>query len=203
MCTFCHEEAENFTHLFWFCSKIEPFWKHLIASIKDCNCLSDDYLVTNLVVLGLKPDASKIKAIINFVLLLARFYICLCRSKGNILAGALIRRQQTIYWISKTKQYLQTYMPNAMFHWLITQLQMTRLNYLVYPEGYILDEPFLLAFRTNRIIQSPLILQCNQWTLEVFLQCYVFLARYSPGKWTRSQRVTSTCKMVISSWYVN
>ena len=83
-CTFCHEEAENFTHLFWFCSKIKLFWKHLIASLKDCNCLSDDYLLNNLVVLGLKPDTSKNKAIINFVLLLARFYSWLCRSKGNI-----------------------------------------------------------------------------------------------------------------------
>ena len=83
-CTFCHEEAENFTHLFSFCSKIELFWKHLIASLKDCNCLSDDYLLKNLVVLKLKPDTSKSKAIINFVLLLARFYIWLCKSKGNI-----------------------------------------------------------------------------------------------------------------------
>ena len=82
--TFCHEEAENFTHLFWFCSKIELFWKRLIASLKDCNCLSDNYLLNNLVVLDMKPDTSKNKAIINFVLLLARFYIWLCRSKGNI-----------------------------------------------------------------------------------------------------------------------
>ena len=64
--------------------KIEHFWKHLIASLKDCNCFSDDYLLNNLVVLGLKPDTSKNKAIINFVLLLARFFIWLCRSKGNI-----------------------------------------------------------------------------------------------------------------------
>ena len=82
--TFCHEEAEYFTHLFWFCSKIELFWKHLIASLKDRNCLSDDYLLNNLLVLGLKPDTSKNKAIINFVLLLERFYIWLCRSKRNI-----------------------------------------------------------------------------------------------------------------------
>ena len=81
-CTSCHEEAENFTHLFWFCSKIELFWKHLIASLKDCNCLSDDYLLNDLVVLSSKPDTYK--TIINFVLLLARFHIWLCRSKRNI-----------------------------------------------------------------------------------------------------------------------
>ena len=85
-CTFCHKEAEIFTHPFWFCSKIELalFWKHLFASLKDRNWLSDDYLLNNLILLGLKPDTSKNKAVINFVLLLARFYISLCRSKGNI-----------------------------------------------------------------------------------------------------------------------
>ena len=83
-CSFCHEEAENFTHLFWFCSKIELFWKHLIAFLKDRKLLPNDYLLNSLVVLGLMPDTSKNKAAINFVLLLARFYIWLCRSKGNI-----------------------------------------------------------------------------------------------------------------------
>ena len=80
--TFCHEEAENFTHLFRFCSKIKLFWKHLIP--KDRDFLSDDYLLNNFVALGLKPDTSESKAIINFVLLFARFCIWLCRSKGNI-----------------------------------------------------------------------------------------------------------------------
>ena len=60
-CSFCHEEAENFTHLFWFCSKIELFWKHLIAFVKDRKLLSNDYLLNSLVVLGLIPDTSKTK----------------------------------------------------------------------------------------------------------------------------------------------
>jgi len=60
--TFCHEKAENFTHLFWFCSNIELFWKHLIASLKDRNFLSNDCLLNNVhVVLGPKPDTSKTK----------------------------------------------------------------------------------------------------------------------------------------------
>ena len=83
-CTFSHDEAENFTHLFWFCTKVELFWKHLIASLKDRNFLSNDNPLNNLVVLGLKPDTSKNKATINFVLLLARFYMWLFGSKGNI-----------------------------------------------------------------------------------------------------------------------
>ena len=64
---------------FWFCSKIEFFWEHLIAFLKDRKLLSNDYLLNTLM-----PDTSKNKAAINFVLLLARFYIWLCRSKGNI-----------------------------------------------------------------------------------------------------------------------
>ena len=60
------------------------------------------------------------------------------------------------FYINKTRQHLETYLPNAMFLWLITQLQMTWLNHLVYPESYLMNR---LAFRINRIIQSPLILQ--------------------------------------------
>ena len=83
-CSFCHEEAEISTHLFWFCSKIELFWKHVIAFLKDRKLLSNDYLLNGLVVLVLMPDTFKNKAAINFVLLLATNYIWLCRSKGNI-----------------------------------------------------------------------------------------------------------------------
>ena len=82
-CTFCHEESENFTHLFWFCRKIEFFWKQLIDSLKHHNLLSNDYTIDNLVVLGLSSDTSKNKTV-NYILLLARFYIWLCRSKENI-----------------------------------------------------------------------------------------------------------------------
>ena len=78
-CTFCHEEAENFIHLFWFCSKIELFWKHLIACLKDRNFISNDYLFNNLVVFGLMPDTSKKKAAINFFLLLCRCCKTACR----------------------------------------------------------------------------------------------------------------------------
>ena len=83
-CSFCHEREENFAHLFWFCSKIELFWKHLIAFLTDRKLLSNDYLLNSPVVLGPMPDTSKNKAAINFVLLFARFYIKLCRSKRNI-----------------------------------------------------------------------------------------------------------------------
>ena len=82
-CTFCHEESENFTHLFWFCRKIEFFWKQLIDSLKHHNLLSNDYTIDNLVILGLSRDTSKNKTV-NYILLLARFYIWLCRSKENI-----------------------------------------------------------------------------------------------------------------------
>ena len=65
-CTFCHEESENFTHLFWFCRKIEFFWKQLIDSLKHHNLLSNDYTLDNLVVLGLSYDTSKTKLLIIF-----------------------------------------------------------------------------------------------------------------------------------------
>ena len=64
--------------------KRKTLWKHIIAFLTDRKLLSNDYLLNSLVVLGPMPDTSKNKAAINFVLLLARFYIWLCRSKRSI-----------------------------------------------------------------------------------------------------------------------
>ena len=125
-CTFCHEEAENFTHLFWFCRKIELFWKHLFASLKNRNCLSDDYLLNNLVVLGLKPDTSKNKAVINFVLLLARFYIWVCRSKGNIPT------------IENFKPFLQQYKEEVTF----SSFYQFRVSLSLFALSFLPDIPF-------------------------------------------------------------
>ena len=131
-CTFCHEEAGNFTHLFWFCSKIERFWKHLIAFLHDCNCLSDDYLFNTPVVLGLQPDTSKTKAIINFVLLLARFYIWLCRSKGNIPTT------------EKFKSFLKQY-KNEIGPFLFRNFYQFKVSLI----------PFTLSFLPDRDSQPP------------------------------------------------
>ena len=128
-CTFCHEEAENFTHLFWFCRKIELFWKHLFASLKDCNCLSDDYSLNNLVVLGLKPDTSKNKAVINFVLLLARFYIWVCRSKGNIPT------------IENFKPFLQQYKEEINL-FLFSNFYQFRVSLSLFALSFLPDIPF-------------------------------------------------------------
>ena len=90
-------------------------------------------------------------------------------------------------------------MPSAMFLWLITQLQMTRLNYLVYPKGYLINR---LAFRTNRIIQSPLTLHCNQWALEAFLERYVFLIG-SRFPWKVNAKSTRDQVLIWSSVHVH
>ena len=82
-CSLCHK-GENLPHPFRFCSKIDVFWKYIIAFLKDRILLSNDYLLNSLVVLGLMPNTSKNKAAITFVMLLVRFYIWLCRSKRNI-----------------------------------------------------------------------------------------------------------------------
>ena len=50
---------------------------------------------------------------------------------------------------------------------------------------------YRVALRTNKIIPSPLILQREQWNLQVFLKCYVSSARTqfqnSPKEWARIQ----------------
>ena len=75
--------SQKTSHIFFGFVEIEFFWKQLIDSLKHHNLLSNDYTIDNLVVLGLSSDTSKNKKV-NYILLLARFYIWLCRSKENI-----------------------------------------------------------------------------------------------------------------------
>ena len=83
-CTFCHKETENITHLFWFCNRTELFWKNLIFCLKNNDFVDHNYTLHKFIVLGLRPDTSKHNTVINFILLLARFFIWLCRSREHI-----------------------------------------------------------------------------------------------------------------------
>lgn len=80
-CTFCNEEPEKILHLFWYCTKTQLFWKHLASFLQQLNILPQNCALNKLIALGLRPDTSKHNKIIDFISLLARFFIWLCRSK--------------------------------------------------------------------------------------------------------------------------
>ena len=84
-CTFCRREPEKSLHLFWFCSITQSFWKELVSFLIQRNILGRNFALNKLTAMGLRPeDTSLNRNAINFLFLLARFFIWICRSKENI-----------------------------------------------------------------------------------------------------------------------
>ena len=83
-CTFCNGEPEKRLHLFWCCSKTQSFWKELVSFLIQRNIFGRTFAINKLTVMGLRPDTSLNRYAINFLFLMARFFIWICRSKENI-----------------------------------------------------------------------------------------------------------------------
>ena len=76
-CSFCNEDTESLSHLFWYCKIIKSFWKKIMnwmVSIFDTNI---DFKVEE--ILFFCPLSEPIP--FNFIFLLARQHIYFCRNK--------------------------------------------------------------------------------------------------------------------------
>ena len=80
-CTFCGKDPEKILHLFWYCNKTQVFWDHLSSFLHQHNILPQNCGLSKLTALGLRPDSSRNNRIVDYISLLARFYIWICRSK--------------------------------------------------------------------------------------------------------------------------
>ena len=83
-CSFCSNAPENLSHLFWYCPKVNMFWKVLTVKLLDCELIPQDYLKDIAVFLGLKPETSKFALQLNFCFLLARHYIWCCKTSNKV-----------------------------------------------------------------------------------------------------------------------
>ena len=80
-CSFCNVELEKLTHLFWSCSKVTTFWNFLIQQLTLPQIIPQNYKINISTGFGLTPDASKNHNQIYLRLLLARYYIWICKNK--------------------------------------------------------------------------------------------------------------------------
>ena len=80
-CTFCHDEKEDLTHLFWKCQKTKNFWDNFSIWLQSCQILQPGSYLDMTTALGLTPDSSSFKLHINFCCLIAKNFIWICRSK--------------------------------------------------------------------------------------------------------------------------
>ena len=80
--SFCNEELEQLTHLFWSCSKVTcTFWNSLIQQLTLPQIIPQNYKINISTGFGSTPDASKNHNQIYLCLLLARYYIWICKNK--------------------------------------------------------------------------------------------------------------------------
>ena len=111
---------------FRFCSKIELFWKHLIASLKDRNFLSNDHLLNNPVIL--KTDTSKTKLQLTLFCYLRDSTFGFAETKGifqlfNILTLISLFRQSFIS-LKSLSCFTLSFLPHIPF--LFSALQYSK-----------------------------------------------------------------------------
>ena len=75
-CTFCHGYPETLIHLFWSCHVTASFWKEVIDWLRNNLPLTDEYTLTNVTALGLRPDPHPNFSLqLNYFFLLARYHV--------------------------------------------------------------------------------------------------------------------------------
>ena len=80
-CTFCRDENEDLTHLFWKCQKTNIFRDNFSIWLQSCQILPPGSYLDMTTALGLTPDSSSVKVHINFCCLIANTFIWIRRSR--------------------------------------------------------------------------------------------------------------------------
>lgn len=91
-CSFCGDEPDTLTHLFWTCNKTQLFWTEVVVWLKECDVVRETYSLKMTTALGLKPDTSNFKLQINYCLLLARFFVWCCKVKEKGMSWCNFKR---------------------------------------------------------------------------------------------------------------
>ena len=77
-CSFCGDEPESIVHLFWSCQKTSSFWNSVTNWLL-CGIVDQTFRLNCAVALGLRPSFAGVKRLINFCLLIARYFIWKCK----------------------------------------------------------------------------------------------------------------------------
>jgi len=85
LCTFCNNQPESLSHLFYHCSRCKQFWSEfelywcLISNQQICLCLEN-------VLFGiLTENACPLLQFLNYFIIIGKRYLWDCRSKQNLL----------------------------------------------------------------------------------------------------------------------
>ena len=79
-CSFCSEEKDSITHMFWRCKFITEFWISLEEILKrKCEAVINLHLTENIVLFGTEAHFES-DTVFDFIILLAKQYIYRCKT---------------------------------------------------------------------------------------------------------------------------
>ena len=103
-CSFCNDEPETLTHLFWSCPIVSHFWNSIFQWLRD-KCVHIHTLQPEMedIILGI-IDQNKADLTLNFILLCCKQFIYNCRTNHNNLETQSFQKWlKTIY---NTEKYI-------------------------------------------------------------------------------------------------
>lgn len=79
LCIYCHQEEETINHLFWHCDVVQTFWGQLWSLLLFHCTHCDRFTLTEKLVIFGWTETTKTDVVIDFILLIAKFFIWKCR----------------------------------------------------------------------------------------------------------------------------
>ncbi|WP_419627691.1 hypothetical protein, partial [Thiolapillus sp.] len=101
-CSFCKQEEETISHLFWHCDIVQVFWAKLKTALNESceNCFEPIFTET-LVLFGVKENVVTDR-VIDLIILLAKYYIFKCKLQGSTpIAKIFIKSLKQRYIVEK------------------------------------------------------------------------------------------------------
>ena len=101
-CSFCKQEEETISHLFWHCDIVQVFWAKLKTALNESceNCVEPIFTET-LVLFGVKENVVTDR-VIDLIIILAKYYIFKCKLQGSTpIAKIFIKSLKQRYIVEK------------------------------------------------------------------------------------------------------
>ena len=83
LCTFCNQEEETISHLFWDCHVAQKFWTDFVNLLKSKCVGCADLTVNKILVLFGVDDRLKTDIVIDLFILIAKYYLYKCKLEGT------------------------------------------------------------------------------------------------------------------------
>lgn len=107
-CSFCKEQPETISHLFWKCSVIKIFWRDCLKFISH-NIDADFLLTFELIIFGFhkKNMVEGKKLAINLIIIFSKFHIHKCKFLSSSLFFPVVLNDVELYLSSLSKSLNQ------------------------------------------------------------------------------------------------